>query len=114
METLLVVAIVVTALAVVVQAGALIAMYVMSRRVMNNVNALVTESQKLMAPLERVTANFESVSQDFVAMGKDARQEQQRVETMLHEIQTAVRDEIQGLRGRLNETVDEVHDTVMT
>jgi hypothetical protein len=113
METLLVVAIVLTSLAVLTQAGVLIAMYLMARRVSDNVNGLVSESQKLMEPLERVTANFKTASESLVDVGKDARIEMTRVQSLLTETHAAIRDEIQDLRYRVNSTIDEVQDRVM-
>jgi len=113
METLLIVAIVLTTLAVLTQAGILIAMYLMSRRVVDNVNGLVSESQKLMVPLERVTTNFKTASEGLIDVGKDARSEMTRVQTMLLETQAALREEIQDLRYRFNSTVDEVQTKVM-
>ena len=75
METLLIVAIVVTALSVVVQAGALLGMYLLSRRTTEKVNNLVEESHKLMGPLESVATNFKSTSNVLVDVSKDARAE---------------------------------------
>src|SRR5689334_17940029 len=106
METLLIVAIIFTTLAVVAQAGALLAMYVMSRRTVENVNGLVNESHKLVAPLEHIAANLKTTSGDFVEIGKNAREEFHRVETFVHE-------EIQDLRTRINDTADEVQGTVL-
>ena len=114
METLLVVAIVLTTLAVLTQAGILIAMYLMSRRVVDNVNGLVGESQTLMEPLHRVATNFKMASEDVVGMSKDAREEMYRIQNTLYETQTAVRDEIQDLRDRINDTADEIQSKVMT
>ena len=112
MDTLLVAAIIITAVAVVAQAGALIAMYLMARRVAENVDGLVKESQKLLVPLNRVTANLQTVSEDLVVMGKDARVELQHVKAIVAETETIVRDEVQDLRLRLNNTVDEVQNRV--
>ena len=112
METLLVAAIIVMALAVLVQAGSLLAMYVMTRRVVNNVNSLVNESQKLMPPLQRVTTNLESVSQDLSAMGKDARTEMQRVQNLVADTETTVRNQVEELRSRINDTVEEVQERI--
>jgi hypothetical protein len=112
MDTLLVAAIIITAVAVVTQAGALIAMYLMARHVADNVNGLVNESRKLMVPLNRVTANLETVSEDLVVMGKDARVELQHVKAIVTETETIVREEVQDLRMRLNDTVDEVQTRV--
>jgi hypothetical protein len=113
METLLVVAIIVTAVAVLVQAGVLLAMYLITKRVSDNVNGLVSEAYKLTAPLERIATNFRAASEDFVEVGKNARQEMGRLESLLHETQSAIRDEIQEIRERVNLTVDELQHTVM-
>jgi hypothetical protein len=113
METLLVVAIVVTALAVVVQAGVLLAMYLITRRVSENVNGLVNEAYKLSAPLERIANNFRAASEDIVDIGKNAREELGRMESTLRETQAAIRDEIQELRARVNDTVDDLQGTIM-
>lgn len=113
METLLVVAIIVTALAVVVQAGVLVAMYLITRRVTDNVNGLVSEAYKLTAPLERIATNFRAASEDVVEIGKNAREELVRVESLLQDTQTAIRGEIQDIRDRVDETVDEIQRTVM-
>jgi hypothetical protein len=113
MQTLLVAAIIITVLAIVVQAGVLIAMYLMSRRVADNVDGLVNESQKLMTPLAQVAANFQTASKSLLQVGHDAREEMHRVEAILHDTQNAIRDEIQDLRHRVNATFDEVHDTVI-
>ena len=74
METLLIVAIVVIALAVLVQACVLIAMYLMSRRLADKAEGLMNNSKHVMAPLETVTGNLESISEDLTATGKIARQ----------------------------------------
>lgn len=114
METLLVVAIIVTAAAVIIQAGILIAMYLITRRVTDNVNGLVSEAYKLTAPLERIATNFRAASEDIVDIGKNAREELVRMENILKETQIAIRDEIQDIRARVNNTVDDLQTTVMT
>src|SRR5205823_2923524 len=110
---LLVVAIIVTAVAVAVQAGVLLAMYLITRRIADNVDGLVNESYKLMAPLERIATNFRATSEDVVQIGKSAREELVRMESMLRETQTAIRDEVQELRDRVHATVDDLQYTVM-
>ena len=102
METLLIVAIVVTALAVVGQAVALVAMYLLSRRVAENVNGLVKETQKLLVPLERVAGNLKSTSNDLLEIGREAQLETYRVQSLLAEV-----------RDRIHVTVDEVQKNVL-
>jgi len=112
METLLIVAIVVTAIAIVTQAGVLVAMYLLSARVSKDVSGLVEESQKLMGPLERVATNFRSASDDVAEMGKSARQEVHRVDSMLSETRDTVRYEVRNIQDRLNHTMDRVEQAV--
>jgi hypothetical protein len=114
METLLIVAIVVTALSVAIQAGALLAMYLLSRRVTDNVNGLVNESHKLMAPLEHVANNFKRTSDDLAEVGKDARVEVARIQALMAETADVVRDEIDDLRDRFTVKKDEVEQRVMS
>jgi len=113
METLLTVAIVVTALAVVVQAVALVAMYVLSRRVAESVNGLVRESQKVLIPLERVAGNLKSTSNDVLEIGREAQLETYRLQSLLSDASESVRTEIEELRDRLNFTVDEIQKNVL-
>src|SRR5262249_54923654 len=85
MDTLLILAIIVITLSIAVEAGILVAMYLLSRRVANNVNGLVNESHKLMAPMERVAVNFKSTSEDVAHIGKHARRQIQHAMTPVRE-----------------------------
>ena len=80
----------------------------------DNVNGLINEANKLKAPVERIATNFRAASEDVVALGKNAREELVRIESILKETQTAIRDELQDLRDRVNDTADDLHRTVMT
>lgn len=90
MDTLLTVAIVLITLAIVVQAGVLLAMYLMSRRLTGKVDGLMSESRRITAPLESVTSNLKTVSEDLTEVGKIARMQASRVEGMVSEARTAV------------------------
>src|SRR5262245_61235719 len=114
METLLIVAIIVTALSVMVQAGALLGMYLLSRRVSNNVNSLINETHKLVAPLENVATNFKAASDVLVEIGKDGREELHHIHAMVTETSDSLRGQVQDLHHRLNQIMDDLHATVMT
>jgi hypothetical protein len=73
METLFVVAVVLITLAIIVQAGALVAMYLMSRKLVENVNDLMNDSRRLLMPLESAASNLKAVSEDVVEVEKMAR-----------------------------------------
>ena len=106
MNTLLVIAVVLTALAILVQAGVLVAMYLMSRRLVNNVN-------RLTAPLESITGNLKAASDDLTEVGKVAREQAHRAEQLLREAQENLRIEIADFRERILDNVEEARQTVM-
>ena len=113
METLLMVAVVVTALAVITQAGILIGMYLMSRRLTTKAEALMDDSRKLLKPMELITNNLRIVSEDLTEAGKIAHNQALEVQTLVVEAQTTVRREIEDVRARVLNTVDEARDVVM-
>ncbi|HYR84428.1 MAG TPA: hypothetical protein VE422_10155 [Terriglobia bacterium] len=73
METLLVVAVVLISLAIIVQAGVLVAMYLMGRSLADNVNDLMNDSRKLIPPLECAANNLKAASDDLLNAEKTAR-----------------------------------------
>ncbi len=73
METLLVVAVSLITLAIIVQAGVLVAMYLMGRSLAENVNDLMNDSRKLIPPLESVANNLKAASEDLLDVEKTAR-----------------------------------------
>jgi hypothetical protein len=79
METLLIVAVVLTALAIIVQAGVLVSMYLMSRRLANKTELLMDDGRRLMTPVEGITTNVKTMTDDFAATGKKAQEELHRI-----------------------------------
>jgi flagellar basal body-associated protein FliL len=102
MEILLMVAVVVVTIAIVVQAGVLLSMYFMSRRVTDKVDLLMTETQRLMEPVESITRNLKTVSDDLAETGKLAHQQMLHIQQMTAEV-----------RDIVMHTVDEARHTVM-
>ena len=113
METLLVVAVILTALAIIVQAGALISMYLMSRRLSNKADVLMTAGQRLMPHFETITNNLKSVSNDLAETGKIAREQPLHVQRLVTETHQNIRDQIVEVRERVLEAVDEARTVVM-
>ena len=113
MQTLLIVAIVIIALAVITQAGALVAMYLLSRRVTDKVQGLIDESQKLMAPLESITNDLKAVSNDLAQTGELAREQIVQIQGVIAETRTNIRIQLMDVRERVLNTVDEARETVM-
>jgi len=113
MQTLLLVAVVLITLAVIVQAGVLAAMFLMSRKVVTKADELITDSKKLMAPLESVTGNLKSLSNDLAETGKMARAQVQQVQEMVGETRDTVRGQLYEVREKVIDTVDEARDVMM-
>jgi hypothetical protein len=113
MDTVLMVAVILITLAVVAQAGVLIAMYLMSRRLTSKAEGLMDESQKLMAPLESIAGNLKTVSEDLTESGKIAREQLMQLQQMLTETQVCVREQIDEVREVVMDTVEEARSIVM-
>src|ERR1051325_9545169 len=113
MDTLLMVAVILTTLAVLAQAGVLIGMYLTTRRLSVKAEALMDDSRQLMAPLETITSNLKAVSEDLTETGTMAREQRGHVQELVREAQNDVRGQIADVRARVLETVDEARFTVM-
>jgi len=113
METLLMVAVVVIALAVVTQAGVLLAMYLLSRRIASKLELLMDETRKLIAPLEAITNNLRAVADDLGHTAQIAREQVLRVQAIVNETRENIRTQLHDVRERVLGTVDDARETVM-
>src|SRR3954468_9761847 len=102
METLLIVAVVLIALAVIVQAGVLVSMYLLSRRLTDKAERLMDDSRRLMTPLEAITSNLKTITNDLTETGRMAQRELAHVQQIISETREIVL-----------ETVDEARTVVM-
>ena len=101
MDTLLVVAIVAITLAVAAQAGVLIAMYLMSRRLSGKAESLMSESRRLVAPLEAVTSNLKTATDDLTETTKITRAQALNIQAIVSEAHNTVRRDIEQIRERV-------------
>jgi ElaB/YqjD/DUF883 family membrane-anchored ribosome-binding protein len=113
MDTLLLVAVVLIALAVVAQASALIAMYLMSRRLAAKAETLMNDGQRLMAPLESITGNLKSVSEDLSESGKIARAQATHLQEIVAEAQADIRRQISEVGDAVVDSIDEARTVAM-
>jgi hypothetical protein len=113
MDILLMVAIVLIALAIVTQAGVLLAMYLMSRRMTTKAEALIHESQRLIAPLELIMSNLRTVSDDLTESGKIAREQVLNVQDTINETRDVIRGQMAEVREVVLDTADEARDLVL-
>ena len=113
MDTLLMVAVVLIALAVIVQAGVLVGMYLISRRLTDKVNGLIDDSRTLTGPLQTVTINLKTASAELAEVGKIARDQAHGIEQTLNETRETIRLEVEDLRDRIVDTVESAQQTIM-
>jgi hypothetical protein len=73
MGTLLVVAIILTTLAIVIQAGVLVSMYLLSRRLTNKADLVMNDSRRVIAPFESITADLKTAANTVAETSKTAQ-----------------------------------------
>lgn len=120
MEGLLTLFVALTALAVVVQAGILVGIFMLTRRVTVQVESTLGQIRELTPALRSVTDNLKTVSEDVVEIAGSAREQFHRVEEMVGETGRALQDQLekvdrmsQDVSERVNETVDIVQDSII-
>jgi len=113
METLLMVAVILTTLAIMAQAGVLVAMYLLSRRVTDKVDMLINDSRQLMAPVESITSNLKTVSADLAESGRIARGQVLHIQALIGETQETIRGGVREVREMVVGSVDEARGLVM-
>lgn len=120
MEPLLTLFVALTALAVIVQAGILLSIYLLSRRVATQVEASASELRELTPALKVVTENLMNVSQDAVEIAGAARVQIERVDALISDVGGTVEDQLRKvddlsreIRARVNETVDVVQTSIV-
>ena len=120
MEGLMTLFVALTAIAIIAQAGVLIAIYLMSKRLSDQVERFMRETREMMMPVRSIAENFRVASANLVEIGISARDQFRRVEAMVTDtgealnIQLARFDRVsQDLMDRINETADIVQDSVV-
>ena len=113
MNTLLMVAVVLIALAVIAQAGVLIAMYLMSRRLSGKVELLLNDGKRLMPHFESITTNLKTVSEDLTETGKIARTQATHVQKIVADTHANIRDQISEVRNSLIDSIEEARSVAM-
>ena len=96
METLLTIAVIVTAIAIITQAGLLLAMYILSRRLTGKADLIMDESRRVITPLQSVTDNLKDASNHAAESGRVAHAQ------MLH-IQDMVNETHENIRGHMRQ-----------
>jgi methyl-accepting chemotaxis protein len=112
LEPLLTLFVGLTALAVLMQAGILLSIYLLSRRVAEQVEASAAEFRELTPSLKIVTGNLMKVSEDAVEIGNAARQQIERVDSLIGEVGHTVEGQLEKVDRLSREVSDRVNETV--
>ena len=120
MEGLLTLFVALTAIAVITQAGVLVGIYIMSKRLSQQVDRFMKETREMMVPVRSIAENLRVASANLVEIGLSARDQFRQVEAMVTatgealQVQLARFDRVsQDIIGRVNETAEIVQDSVV-
>lgn len=120
METLLTFFVVVTAIAVVVQAFCLVSIMLSFNRLSSRVERFMSEVRELMVPVRSISENLRVASGNLVEIGLSARDQFRRVEAMVTTTGEALTVQLerfdrvsQNVMDRINETVEIVQESIV-
>lgn len=120
METLLTFFVVVTAVAVVVQAFCLVSIMLSFNRLSGRVERFMSEVRELMVPVRSISENLRIASGNLVEIGLSARDQFRRVEAMVTTTGEALTVQLerfdrvsQNVMDRINETTEIVQESIV-
>lgn len=111
MEGLLTLFVGLTALAVITQAAVLVAIYLMSKRLSNQVDRFMKDTREVMAPLKSITENLRAASANIVELGLAAREQFRRVESMVTNTGEVLHTQLDRLDRVSQDVVDRIGET---
>lgn len=120
MEGLMTLFVALTAIAIITQAGVLIAIYLMSKRLSEQVERFMRDTREMMLPVRSIAENLRVASANLVEIGLSARDQFRRVEAMVTDTGEALHMQLarvdrvsRDLMDRINETAEIVQDSVV-
>ena len=111
MDTLLVVFVALTAIAVMTQAGVLVAIYMVSKRHSEQMERFMNETREMMAPIKTITENLRTASVNIVEIGITAREQFRRVEGMVNDTSEVLQNQLARLDSATRDVVERVNGT---
>jgi len=120
LEGLLTLFVALTAIAIITQAGVLVGIYVMSRRLSEQVERFMKDTREMIVPIRSIADNLRIASANIVEIGLSARDQFRRVEAMVTDTGEALHVQLerfdrvsQNIMDRINETAEIVQDSVV-
>jgi hypothetical protein len=120
LEGLLTLFVALTAIAIVVQAGVLLSIWVMTKRLSEQVERFMKETREMMMPIRSIAENLRVASANLVEIGMSAQNQFRRVEAMVTDTGEALHVQLerfdrvtQNVMDRVNETAEILQDSVV-
>ena len=111
MENLLTLFVALTAIAVMTQAGVLFAIYLMSKRLSEQVERFMKDTRETMAPMRIIADNLRTASANIVEIGLSAREQFRRVEGMVTDTGEVLHTQLERLDKVTRDVVDRINAT---
>ena len=113
MDILLTVFVALTAIAVMTQAGVLVAIYMVSKRHSEQMERFMNETREMMAPIKTITENLRTASVNIVEIGIAARDQFRRVEGMVNDTSEVLQAQLARLDSATRDVVERVNGTAL-
>ena len=110
-STLITIFVALTAIAVMTQAGVLVAIYMLSKRHSEQMERFMKETRELMVPIRAITENLRTASANLVEIGVAAREQFRRVEDMVNDTGDVLQTQLARLDSATREVVERVNGT---
>jgi hypothetical protein len=111
LDPLLTLFVALTAVAVMTQAAVLVAIYVMSRRLSDQVERFMRETREMMVPMKSISENLRTASANLVELGMSARDQFRRVEGMVTDTGEVLQTQLQRLDAATRDVVERINTT---
>ena len=113
MDILLTIFVALTAIAVMTQAGVLVAIYMVSKRHSEQMERFMNETREMMAPIKTITENLRTASVNIVEIGIAARDQFRRVEGMVNDTSEVLQAQLARLDSATRDVVERVNGTAL-
>jgi len=100
-----------TAIAVMTQAGVMVAIYMVSKRHAEQMERFMKETRELMVPIRTITENLSVASANFVEIGASAREQFRRVEGMVNDTSEVLQMQLARLDSATRDVIERVNGT---
>ena len=95
------------------QAAVLVAIYLQSKRLSEQVERFLAETREVLAPMKTITENLRTASTNLVEIGVSAREQFKRVEHMVAETGEVLHTQLGRIDAMTRDVVDRMNSTAL-